>query len=155
MKSPEKTNALWELTADADAWCLELYRRHYSRRVYKDGRKPKKFVGPGERCVLRTTEGDACLVWRKFIDRSGQRGINCSFFRNESRHRSSNLIRQADAIADHVWPGQRHYTYINETRIRSTNPGYCFIMAGWRRCGRTKGGLIVLERIIEGARKEK
>jgi hypothetical protein len=30
--------------------------------------------------------------------------------------------------------------------VRSTNPGFCFLVAGWRRCGRTKGGLLILER---------
>lgn len=137
---------LWWITRDGDAECLKLYDRHYSSRKYKDGRIRTKFVGPGEQIVLRTWEGDAAFVWKRFIDASGQQGVNCSFFRNESNHRSSDLIRQADAIADFCWPGERHYTYVNAKAIRSTNPGYCFIMAGWRRCGITKGGLIILER---------
>jgi hypothetical protein len=28
----------------------------------------------------------------------------------------------------------------------SCNPGFCFIKAGWARCGETKRGLIILER---------
>ena len=137
---------IWYLTRDGDYCCLELYRRHYSSRKYKDGRRPGKFVGPGQQIVLRTWEGDAVFVWRKFTDRSGQKGVNCSLFRNESKHKSSVLIRQADQIADFAWPGERHYTYVNAKSIRSTNPGFCFIKAGWRRCGKTKGGLIVLEK---------
>jgi hypothetical protein len=86
------------------------------------------------------------FVWRRFIDGSGQLGINCAVFRNEGPALSSLLVRQADAIADHVWPGERHYTYVNPQSVRSTNPGYCFLAAGWRRCGRTKGGLLILER---------
>jgi len=39
---------------------------------------PKLFVGPGEKLVLRTWECDAIWVWRKFIDDSGQEGINCA-----------------------------------------------------------------------------
>lgn len=70
---------------------------------------------------------------------------SCS--RNEGTHRSSDLVRQADAIADAIWPGRRHYTYVNPQGVRSTNPGCCFRKAGWRRCGRTKGGLLILERI--------
>jgi len=103
------------------------------------------FAGPGEKIVLRTAEGDAMWVWRKFIDASGQTGINCAVFRNESPHQSSELVRQADQIADCVWPGERHYTYIDPQNIRSTNPGFCFLVAGWRRCGWTKGGLLILE----------
>lgn len=136
------------MTKDSDLDCAELYERHYSRYRYADGRKRNndQFVGPGEKVVLRTERGDAMFVWRKFIDDSGQQGVNCAVFRNESEHQSSTLIRQADAIADCLWPGSRHYTYVDPEKIRSTNPGFCFIAAGWRRCGRTKGGLIVLER---------
>jgi hypothetical protein len=134
------------LTKDGDVACLALYERHYSAYRYRDGRERKLFVGPGEKVVLRTAAADAVFVWRKFIDDSGQEGINCAVFRNESPHRSSDLIRQADSIADCVWTDRRHYTYVNAERIASSNPGFCFIAAGWKRCGRTKGGLRVLER---------
>ena len=138
---------LWWMTKDGDKTCLALYERHYSAYRYKDGRKRTQFVGPGEKVVLRTAKGDALFVWRKFIDDSGQTGVNCAVFRNESEHRSSELIRQADAIADRLWPDTRHYTYVNPQAVRSSNPGFCFIVAGWKRCGRTKSGLIVLEKV--------
>lgn len=137
---------LWYLTKDGDRTCLDLYERHYSARRYADGRKRSQFVGPGQVIALRTGDGDALFVWRKFIDDSGQDGINCAVFRNESCHRSSTLVRQADAIADHVWPDSRHYTYVDPKAVRSSNPGFCFMAAGWRKCGMTKGGLIILER---------
>lgn len=137
----------WWMTKDGDEYCLELYERHYSCRKYKDGRKRKLFVGPGEKVVLRTWDADALFVWRNFIDDSGQQGINCAVFRNESRLRSSALIREADAIADALWPNQRHYTYVDASAVRSENPGYCFRCAGWKRCGLTKSGLLVLERL--------
>lgn len=76
--------------------------------IYRDGRKRSQFVGPGEHIVLRTGDADAMFVWRKFIDDSGQQGVNCAVFRNEApeRYRSSDLIRQADAVADFCWPGR-------------------------------------------------
>jgi len=138
---------LWWLTKDGDLDCLALYERHYSAYHYADGRQRKLFVGPGEKIVLRTRGGDALFVWRNFIDDSGQDGINCAVFRNESAHRSSDLIRQADAIADCLWPDRRHYTFVRAQAVRSTNPGFCFQRAGWRRCGRTQGGLVILERL--------
>jgi hypothetical protein len=143
---------IWWLTKDSDLDCAELYERHYSRYQYADGRARDndQLVGPGEKVVLRTERADAMFVWRVFIDDSGQNGVNCAVFRNESEHVSSELIRQADAIADCLWPNRRHYTYVDPAKIASTNPGFCFIVAGWRRCGRTKGGLIVLERTIAG-----
>jgi len=142
----------WWLTKDGDAACLALYEKHYSAYRYRDGRIRRLFCGPGEKVVLRTWAGDAFFVWRRFRDacldahRQPQAGINCAAFRNEGTKRSSDLVRQADAIADCLWPHRRHYTYVDPHRIRSTNPGCCFRLAGWHRCGVTKGGLIVLER---------
>jgi hypothetical protein len=144
---------LWWLTKDGDVDCLELYERHYSCYRYADGRRRKLFVGPGEKVVLRTESGDAMFAWRKFIDDSGQQGINCAVFRNESQHRSSDLIRQADAIADCLWPDSRHYTFVRAEAVKSTNPGFCFIAAGWRRCGKTKSGLMILEKESEHGKR--
>jgi hypothetical protein len=138
----------WYLTSDGDEYCLELYERHYSCKTYADGRKRKLFVGPGEKLVLRTWEADAMFVWRNFVDDSGQQGINCAVFRNESQAQSSQLIQEADAIADAVWPNQRHYTYVNAQKIKSVNPGYCFKKAGWQVCGETKiNKLTIMERV--------
>jgi hypothetical protein len=146
---------LWYVTKDGDLSCLELYERHYSCNDYKDGRKRSQFVGPGEHIVLRTGDADAMFVWRKFIDDAipKQEGVNCAVFRNEapSRYLSSELIRQADAVADFCWPGERHYTYVNSEAVRSRNPGFCFVAAGWRRCGHTKGGLLIYERALTSA----
>ena len=138
---------LWWLTKDGDKACLALYERHYSAYGYRDGRQRTQFVGPGEKVVLRTLRADAMFVWRRFIDDSGQTGVNCAVFRNESPHRSSCLIRQADAIADCLWPDSRHYTYVDAARVASANPGFCFISAGWKKCGRTPKGLLIMERI--------
>ncbi len=135
----------WWMTKDGDEYCLELFRRHYSNRKYADGRAVKLFCGPGEKVVLRTFDAKAMFVWRKFKDDSGQTGVNCAIFRNESPIQSSELIRQADAVAFALWPDSRHYTFVNAEKIKSTNPGYCFLRAGWRRCGTTKSGLTILE----------
>lgn len=136
----------WWVTRDGDPECLALYERHYSCYRYADGRQRRLFVGPGEKLVLRTEQADAMFVWRVFIDDSGQAGVNCAVFRNESARRSSDLIRQADAVADAVWPGRRHYTYVRSSAVRSSNPGFCFQAAGWQRCGHTKSGLVILAR---------
>ncbi len=138
----------WLSIRDADPRARALYRRHYSRRVYRDGRDPAKFIGPGEYMALLTLTCDALFVWRKFLDDSGQEGLNCAVFRNEGPMLSSALILDAETLALSRWPEEcRFYTYVNPCEIRSTNPGYCFLMAGWRRCGMTKGGLLVLEKL--------
>src|SRR5262245_41472078 len=124
----------WWLTRDGDTDCLALYERHYSARQYRDNRRRRLFCGPGEKIGLRTEDGDAFFVWRKFKDgcidpRTGQPqvGVNCAAFRNEGSFQSSDLIRQADAIADRIWSDRRHYTYVDPSRIRSALPGSCFL----------------------------
>lgn len=138
----------WWLTKDGDRTILALYERHYSAYQYRDGRVRRLFAGPGQKIVLRTRDGHAGFVWRSFIADDDQRGINCAFFRNESEILSSELIRQADAIADQVWSCRRHYTYVNPEAVRSGNPGRCFLAADWRRCGRSKNGKLILERQV-------
>ena len=128
----------WYLSKDGDEYCMDLFKKHYSHRPYADGRETKLFCGPGEKIVLRTWECDAMFVWRKYINDAGEEGINCSIFRNESKTKSSTLIKQADEIAFAVWPDRRHYTYVNAEKIKSVNAGYCFKKAGWKKCGMTK-----------------
>jgi hypothetical protein len=136
----------WRVTRDGDRHALAMYERHYSAHRYVDGRKRQLFVGPGEKLVLLTFDGSALFVWRKFRSLDRQEGINCAVFRNEGGFRSSGLIREAMTIAWGRWPGERLYTYVDANEVRSSNPGYCFLMAGWRKCGVTKDrGLVVLE----------
>ncbi len=138
----------WFECRDGDEGAREIFDRHYSRIRYADGRQPKLFVGPGEKTVLITETGDAIWVWRKFKDASGNQGVNCAVFRNESNVLSSLLILEAEIVAQKRWPGQRLYTYVNPRGIRSKNPGACFKLAGWRKCGVTKWNkLDVLEKL--------
>ena len=136
----------WIEVRDGDVSVRSVFDRHYSRRKFRDGRYSSLFVGPGEKMVLRTAAGDAICVWRKFMSMNNQNGINCAIFRNESDALSSHLLLQAMKLAWKKWPGERLYTYVNPKRIRSTNPGFCFLEAGWTRCGETKSGLKILER---------
>lgn len=128
----------WVEVRDGNDSVREIFDRHYSRYRYADGRRPKLFVGPGEKLVLLTVCARAIFAWRKFFSDNGQEGVNCAIFRNEGAGLSSDLIREADWIADQRWPGARHYTYVNPREVQSSNPGYCFLMAGWRQCGVTK-----------------
>lgn len=147
----------WQLRKDGDPAGLRLYERHYSARRYRDGRRRKLFVGPGQKVVLVSHDSRAVFAWRKFRDDSGQTGVNCAVFRNEGPWRSSELILDAMAIAWARWPGERLYTYVDPASVASPNPGYCFKVAGWRLCGRTKGGhgrrpQVVLEVLPPGER---
>lgn len=59
-------------------------------------------------------------------------------FRNLGAGRSSDLIRVATGETYRRWierygelPSERLRTEIGIKRIRSTNPGYCYLQAGW------------------------
>ncbi len=101
---------VWHEVKDGNISAYMLYQNHYSRHRYRDGRDPSLICGPGYKLVLLTPDANALFVWRKFIDKSGQTGINCAVFRNESARQASNLIRAADEITFTRWPGERHYT---------------------------------------------
>ena len=138
----------WFEIKDGDARGRAMLNRHYSANRYADGRLVRLFVGPGEKMVLMTADSRALFVWRKFIDKSGQQGVNCAVFRNEGDYLSSDLILAAEELAHLRWPGERLYTYVNPRKIKSPNPGYCFKMAGWRTCGRSKTRrLVILEKL--------
>jgi hypothetical protein len=140
----------WMEVLDGNLTAEALYRRHYSRRP---GERKKRglIVGPGEKMVLLWHDARALFAWRKELFRADdQLGVNCAVFRNEGA--GSELIRAADALAWRRWPGERLFTFVDglETftrRSRHAPPGACFIHAGWRPCGQTKGGLAILERL--------
>jgi hypothetical protein len=146
---PEAATQFWVLSADGDRTGFALYRRHYSAR--KNPRpKIRQFVGPGQKMVLIGFMCNALFAWRKFIDDSGETGVNCAVFRNESGHRSSDMILEAMVFAWDRWPGERLYTTVDpeatrRRRGKKNPPGYCFRMAGWSECGTTKSGLMILE----------
>lgn len=139
----------WYAIKDGDPRGRAMLNRHYSARHYRY-KRPRLFIGPGEKMVLMTPLSNALFVWRKFISGDGQTGVNCAVFRNESQILSSELIKEAVELAQERWPRERLYTYINPKRIRSTNPGYCFKQAGWTLCGNTKGGLLIMEYLPTG-----
>lgn len=136
----------WYGVSDRDDRAVALYERHYSC-INKGRRATREITPPGHSMVLLGANCDALWVWSVELKRrDGQQGVNCNVFRNESSVKSSVLIREAMEIAWQRWPGQRLFTFINTPKIRSTNPGYCFQVCGWRKCGYTKvRGLIILE----------
>lgn len=111
--------------------------RHYSRKTPG----ARDFVGPGRTIILRDPAGSWLFVWRKCKFRlDGQTGWECSIFRNEGQRRSSGIILECEW---HV--GGRVFTYVDSRKVRSSNPGWCFQCAGWRKAGRSKNrGLVQL-----------
>ena len=83
---------------------------------------------PGETMVLLSQCGRALFVWLKnTIERyDHQTGVNCIVFRNEGAGLSSVLIREADELAWQRWPGERHFTYVDDLEDPPSNPGLLF-----------------------------
>lgn len=150
MIQPSLIERGWIDRLDGDESCRTIFDRHYSRRVYRDGRRPKLFVGPGFKRVLMRADGSGLFVWRKFISDDGQQGVNCAVFRNEGDEVASVLIQEAVEIARQDWPSERFYTYIDPRKVPATMfrgyPvfGWCFYKAGWKFAGVGKAGKHVL-----------
>lgn len=151
---------LWQLSSSSDKAALAVvdgigrfdgHGPHYSRRTPGS----KTFTGIGREVVLLAVDGTA--VWSVVYQRTPQRvGSGASrgraaatdtaprhiwrnnVFRNLGAGLSSDLIQQALAMTYEAWaarygalPAERLRTEVDTKRIRSTNPGYCYKVAGW------------------------
>jgi hypothetical protein len=119
-----------------------LADRHYSRR--KPG--SPQFMPPGQTIVLIAKGMDAVFGWHRPHPSSGIKlmsgldGWMCTIFRNESPHRSSDMILDAEraiVILGHDCGADGLITYVWDDRVSSVNPGYCFKKAGWSKRGRS------------------
>lgn len=148
----------WLSVQRDDPRAFAFYRRHYSSEKQMKSFRERgntNFMGPGEPLVLLSQCGRAVFAWQfNTVERyDKQTGVCCTMFRNEGAGLSSDLIREADELARNRWPDQlRHFTYVNAEKTRRRRSkravaGKCFIEAGWRECGRSKEGLVLLERV--------
>ena len=141
---------LWLPTNRADPAVARLADDHYSRQ-----RKGHRQFSPPGQVIVLYIPGDhwpfraaAGWVWhRPHPDKAkrmdGYDGwYNCSFFRNESEHLSSELVEQAIEWALYIWgpPECGYDTYVMPSMIKSPNPGYCFQVVGWAKDGWSSDG---------------
>ena len=143
--------AEWLPVSDRHPNVVTMYRRHYSwirNKASRAALRRSGIVGPCQKVVLMTPNGDAVFAWALPLPdyNDGYEGVRCTIFRNESggARLSSDLIRQADALAWNRWPESRHYTWVWDEMVQSANPGYCFKQAGWKSAGRNKDGSLSL-----------
>ena len=135
-------------TSHWDDEMRQLADRHYSRRTPG----AKQFAYSGRKLVLRDAPGTILWVWMWMYDEhrlDGQTGYNCAIFRNESDRLSSEVIAEAERHAVEYWGPNRMYTYVDPAMVKSSNPGYCFLRAGWHHAGYSKYGkrLLVKEEV--------
>lgn len=140
----------WAVSHRFDPRALPLADRHYNRRKVGSN----QFVPPGRCLVLLTPVADALWVssapFAEYVRHEWAGAWVCTLFRREPEcpHLASELITQA--VAATRWrfgspPAQGFVTFVDRSKTRSKrNPGYCYLAAGWRNIGRTKGGLYAL-----------
>ena len=145
-RSEPDTRQRWQRSFRADPVARRIADRHYNRQSVGSA----QFVPPGACVVLRTLEGDAVWVtsWpiAEYVQHEWAGAWVNSLFRNESEHRSSELIREAIAATLVVWPEPPELgvvTFVDSSKVRrKRDPGRCYRKAGFQLVGTTKGGLL-------------
>lgn len=139
----------WIRSHRADAEVVPLADRHYNRQKIGS----PQFAPPGRCLVLKTRELDAFWItswpFAQYVRHAWAGAWVCSAFRNESAHLSSELIREAVAatLAEYgPAPDLGMITFVDTSKTRKKrDPGRCYLRAGFKNCGMTKGGLIALQ----------
>lgn len=140
---------IWRLSHRADPAALPLADRHYNRQKIGS----PQFVPPGRCMVLLTDDRKALWVtsypFAQYVKHAWAGAWMCSMFRNEGAGLSSELILQAVAATRCYFgepPALGMVTFVDTKKTKpKRNPGYCYIKAGFRPCGMTKGGLTALQ----------
>ena len=136
----------WVESYRADPRAAAIADRHYNRHA-------RQFVPPG-RCLVFLTP-DAGALWitswpiAEYVQHAWAGAWICSCFRRESGPRASDLIRAAIAATRYTWPAippLGMVTFVDRDKVRpKRDPGRCFLRAGFRIVGETKGGLLALQ----------
>jgi hypothetical protein len=138
----------WHVSHRFDKRALPLADRHYNRRKIGS----PQFVPPGRNLVFLTESADALWVtswpFAEYVRHAWPGAWVNSLFRNESAHLSSELIREAIAATCALWepPPLGLITFVDAGKVRpKRDPGRCYVRAGFKRVGYTKGGLVALQ----------
>lgn len=144
---------MWHLSNRCDPRGRVLADRHYNRQhIGAVG-----FVPPGRCVVLLTEDADALWVssypFAEYVRHAWAGAWVCTLFRNEGTELSSLLIRDALAATRYVWgdpPPLGMITFVDTSKTKpKRDPGYCYLMAGFKAVGHTKGGLVALQCLPE------
>jgi hypothetical protein len=142
---------IWHLSWRADPFARRIADNHYSRQ--KPG--TAQFVPTGSCMVLSAATDTGKAYWvtswpqAEWVKHDWAGAWICSAFRNEGAGKASKMIKQAVAATRAFYgepPALGMVTFVDEKEVREKDdPGHCFIIAGFRPCGYTKGGLLALQ----------
>jgi len=138
---------MWSMSHRADPNARVLADRHYNRQKIGS----PQFVPPGRCLVLyaRTGTGEAFWItswpFAEYVKHAWAGAWVCSAFRNEAAGLSSELITQALAATKAFFgppPPLGMITFVDSGKVRRKRDfGRCYLRAGFKPCGFTKGGL--------------
>ena len=139
----------WVRSHRADPEVVPLADRHYNRQKIGS----PQFAPPGRCLVLKTPALDAFWItsypFAQYVRHAWAGAWVCSAFRNEGPTLSSELIREAVACTVAEWtpvPDLGMVTFVDTKKTRKKrDPGRCYLRAGFKNVGMTKGGLVVLQ----------
>ncbi|HEV8448553.1 MAG TPA: hypothetical protein VGQ44_17105 [Gemmatimonadaceae bacterium] len=140
----------WFPSHRVDARALPLADRHYNRRKIGS----PQFVPPGRCAVMLTRDADALWVtswpFAQYVRHAWPGAWVNSLFRNESSEVASDLILEAVARTRGIFgepPPLGMVSFVDSREVPGVKRrgamifGYCYLRAGFRHVGYTKGGL--------------
>ena len=139
---------LWSLVSRCDPRLCRMFRDHYSCKNHKARRVSP---GPGRTVCLmhRMTSFDAAAMWVWSFQQLGHlAGYGyCMVFRRVGGALASELILAAEEWVPQDLRPITLVTFVDEDKVPSENPGYCFKRAGWALVGRSEArGYLRLEK---------
>jgi hypothetical protein len=148
---------IWRPSFRADEDSRVIADRHYNRQ--KIG--TPQFVPPGRCLVFRSACNRALWVtswpFAQYVKHAWAGAWVNSIFRREGGIEASEMIRQAVAATRSLWnpPTLGIVSFVDPKEVKPTIRrgktiyGYCYLKAGWKHVGFTKGGLWVWQQLPE------
>ena len=150
MTAPRPVEPVWRESWRTDPAVRPVADRHYNRQHIG----AQNFVPPGRCLVLSACHGVAFWVtswpFAEYVRHAWAGAWVCSAFRRESGPwLASDMIRAAVAATRAKWPMTPDLgmiTFVDERHVRrKRDAGRCYLKAGFKRVGETKGGLVALQ----------
>ncbi len=143
----------WQVSHRADPLAVAIADRHYNRQKIGS----PQFVPPGSCKVLLSECRRAVWVtsWPKaeYVKHAWAGAWVNSCFRNEGAGLSSCLIIEAVAASRWLYgepPPLGIVSFVDASKVRhKRDPGRCYLRAGWKYVGQTKGGLLAFQQLPE------
>lgn len=137
----------WRVSHRASPAACAMADRHYNRQKIGS----PQFVPPG-RCLVLIREGALWVTswpFAEYVKHAWAGAWVNSLFRNETDERASDLICEAVAATCFQWrvPDSGMITFVDPKAVPGTPVrgervyGHCYLRAGFKHVGFTKGGL--------------